>query len=357
MNKQIVESFDRIVKNKLSQKKKLVESVGKFIIMHKSGKFFWNDERAKFVKNIDDASIFRLSQEADTALFNAQELYLDRYPEAENSDNIITTTYDNALSIIDKLNYYAKGKNQGGDRKEAYQKVFDKFNISGAYPGKLEYEFDGKDGHYNTYGLKGTNNTGSRGWTGTVNFILRVTEPSGKHVFIGTAKELDTYLMNKLGESSSTVDLKESAANYDKDDDYDDEDLDESIRTRKQNSVKALKESCDEDQYEYQIFVNDEVLDDYFEDKDLAYAKAKKLKRSKYYNGEKIYKIELWRAPLGKLDGELYDVILDESYNNSKLNQLKESLGQEKFNKIQSLIKECLKEGMEVEITIPKKRK
>lgn len=137
----------------------------------------------------------------------------------------------------------------------------------------------------------------------------------------------------------------------------DDEDLDESIKTRKQNSVKTLKDSYDEDQYEYQIFVNDEVLDDYFEDKDLAYAKAKKLKRSKYYNGEKIYKIELWRAPLGELDGELYDVILDESYNNSKLNQLKESLGTVKYNKIQKLIKECLKEGMEVEITIPKKRK
>lgn len=214
MNKQMLESFDRMCKNNLPEKKKLVESVGKFIIMHKSGKFFWNDERAKFVKNIGDASIFKLSQEAEDALFNAKELYLDRYPEARNSDNIITTTYDNALSIVDKSNHSARGKNQGGDKKEEYQKVFDKFNISGAYPGKLEYEFDGKDGHYKTYGLKGTDNTGSSGWTGTVNFILRVTEPSGKQVFIGTAKELDSYLMNRLGESSSTVDLKESATNY-----------------------------------------------------------------------------------------------------------------------------------------------
>ena len=45
---------------------------------------------------------------------------------------------------------------------------------------------------------------------------------------------------------------------------------------------------------------------------------------------------------------------MDESYH--KLNQLKESLGATKFNKIQSLIKECLNEGMEVEITIPKNR-
>ena len=214
INKQMLESFDRMCKNNLPEKKKLVESVGKFIIMHKSGKFFWNDERAKFVKNIGDASIFKLSQEAEDALFNAKELYLDRYPEARNSDNIITTTYDDALSILDKLNHSTKGKNQGGDKKEEYQKVFDKFNISGAYPGKLEYEFDGKDGHYKTYGLKGTDNTGSSGWTGTVNFILRVTEPSGKQVFIGTAKELDSYLMNRLGESSSTVYLKESATNY-----------------------------------------------------------------------------------------------------------------------------------------------
>ena len=49
---------------------------------------------------------------------------------------------------------------------------------------------------------------------------------------------------------------------------------------------------------------------------------------------------------------------LNESYKNSnQLNQLKESLGSDKFNKIQKIIKECLKEGIEVEITIPKKRK
>lgn len=48
---------------------------------------------------------------------------------------------------------------------------------------------------------------------------------------------------------------------------------------------------------------------------------------------------------------------LNESFKNKSnpLNQLKESLGSSKFNKLQSLIKECLKEGMEVEITIPKK--
>lgn len=40
----------------------------------------------------------------------------------------------------------------------------------------------------------------------------------------------------------------------------------------------------------------------------------------------------------------------------NQLNQLKESLGTVKYNKIQKLIKECLKEGMEVEITIPKKK-
>ena len=89
--------------------------------------------------------------------------------------------------------------------------------------------------------------------------------------------------------------------------------------------VMGLKESYDEAQYEYQIFVNNEVLDDYFEDEDSAYAKAEELKQSKYYNGEEIYKIELWRAPLGELDGELYDMILDESYDNVKLNQIKES--------------------------------
>ena len=35
---------------------------------------------------------------------------------------------------------------------------------------------------------------------------------------------------------------------------------------------------------------------------------------------------------------------------------MKESLGTTKYNKIQSLINECLKEGLEVEISIPKKR-
>ena len=42
---------------------------------------------------------------------------------------------------------------------------------------------------------------------------------------------------------------------------------------------------------------------------------------------------------------------------NESVKQLKESLGTANYNKIQKLIKECLKEGMEVEITIPKKRK
>ena len=54
-----------------------------------------------------------------------------------------------------------------------------------------------------------------------------------------------------------------------------------------------------------------------------------------------------------------YEANLDESYKNKKssqLNQLKESLGTTKYNKIQSLINECLKEGMEVEITIPKSK-
>jgi hypothetical protein len=40
----------------------------------------------------------------------------------------------------------------------------------------------------------------------------------------------------------------------------------------------------------------------------------------------------------------------------NQLNQLKESLGTVKYNKIQKLIRECLAEGMEVEITIPKKK-
>lgn len=35
---------------------------------------------------------------------------------------------------------------------------------------------------------------------------------------------------------------------------------------------------------------------------------------------------------------------------------LKESLGATKFNKLQTLINECLKEGMEIEITIPKNK-
>ena len=39
-----------------------------------------------------------------------------------------------------------------------------------------------------------------------------------------------------------------------------------------------------------------------------------------------------------------------------ELKELKESIGQEKFNKIQNLINECLKEGVEVEITIPKSK-
>ena len=57
---------------------------------------------------------------------------------------------------------------------------------------------------------------------------------------------------------------------------------------------------------------------------------------------------------------EYEDEDLDESINTKKQNSLKslkESLGTAKYNKIQKLIKECLKEGMEVEITIPKKRK
>lgn len=49
-------------------------------------------------------------------------------------------------------------------------------------------------------------------------------------------------------------------------------------------------------------------------------------------------------APLEKRHQEL-----------SKQLELKESLGSSKFNKINQLVKECLKEGMEVEITIPKK--
>ena len=36
--------------------------------------------------------------------------------------------------------------------------------------------------------------------------------------------------------------------------------------------------------------------------------------------------------------------------------QLRESLGPVKYAKIQQLIKECLKEGMEVEVTIPKSK-
>lgn len=55
-----------------------------------------------------------------------------------------------------------------------------------------------------------------------------------------------------------------------------------------------------------------------------------------------------------------YDEDLDESIRTGKQNSfkvLRESLGIKKYNKIQSLIKECLKEGIEVEITIPKKRK
>ena len=41
---------------------------------------------------------------------------------------------------------------------------------------------------------------------------------------------------------------------------------------------------------------------------------------------------------------------------NESLSGLKESLGAAKYNKIQKLVKECLAEGIEVEITIPKKK-
>lgn len=54
-------------------------------------------------------------------------------------------------------------------------------------------------------------------------------------------------------------------------------------------------------------------------------------------------------------DEDLYESIRTRKQNSFKT--LKESLGTTKFNKIQKLIKECLKEGIEVEITIPKKRK
>ena len=49
---------------------------------------------------------------------------------------------------------------------------------------------------------------------------------------------------------------------------------------------------------------------------------------------------------------------LKESFTDKSnpLKQLKESLGTTKYNKIQSLINECLKEGMEVEINIPKSK-
>lgn len=50
-------------------------------------------------------------------------------------------------------------------------------------------------------------------------------------------------------------------------------------------------------------------------------------------------------------------LIEKESYGlNRKNNQLKEALDPRTYNKIQTLIKECLKEGMEVEITVPKKK-
>lgn len=42
--------------------------------------------------------------------------------------------------------------------------------------------------------------------------------------------------------------------------------------------------------------------------------------------------------------------------NIKQLNQLKEALDPVKYNKINSLINECLKEGIEVEISIPKKK-
>lgn len=44
------------------------------------------------------------------------------------------------------------------------------------------------------------------------------------------------------------------------------------------------------------------------------------------------------------------------SYKRESLQQLKESIGSVKYNKIQRLIKECLNEGLAVEITIPKKK-
>lgn len=46
-----------------------------------------------------------------------------------------------------------------------------------------------------------------------------------------------------------------------------------------------------------------------------------------------------------------------QNQNNLTLSQLKESLGEVKYNKIRALITECLNEGLEVEITIPRDSK
>lgn len=66
--------------------------------------------------------------------------------------------------------------------------------------------------------------------------------------------------------------------------------------------------------------------------------------------GDKEYPI----LNFGDEDGGKYIKDAETKFKNVKV--LKESLGTTKFNKIQSLINECLKEGMEVEISIPKSK-
>ena len=191
------------------------------------------------------------------------------------------------------------------------------------------------------------------------------------------------------------------------DNDYDeDEDLYESIRTRKQNSVKALKESykvedngggyiyiydTDNDNIEsgvdfdeinpldlisaldVEVLINDKAP--WTKKLSILKAAARETKaayRSFGYGSKHNIKfnnvpeniLKEWVDKCVKYFKELYPDIVKSLTENSlldskasQLNQLKESLGTAKYNKIQKLIKECLKEGIEVEITIPKKRK
>lgn len=75
----------------------------------------------------------------------------------------------------------------------------------------------------------------------------------------------------------------------------------------------------------------------------------------------KVGSIELNDKPQAQVVGEvnvtyLYPDKLEESKKSDTNGQLRESLGSRKYNKIMKFINECVKEGIEVELTIPKKK-